>query len=249
MNGRLVLAVARGVMLYLPEMRSIARNLWNQGLKSFVVAAIIMTPLRSAVADWNWVPTGSMKPTILEGDMMFVNKLAYDLKVPFTLTRLAEWKTPQHEDITVFFSPEDNIRLVKRVVGCPGDRIELRNNVLFRNDEALESHAAQIGPFEHEIYEDPRPALAKEYGDGGPHWTLTLPNRSAVRDFGPIVVPEGQYFMMGDSRDNSHDSRFFGCVERKRIVGKAEGILVSFDKNHALLPRLGRFVSSLYGGV
>lgn len=233
-------------------LRSKVRNFWDRELKSFFLIALLMMPLRSAVADWNWVPTGSMKPTILEGDMVFVNKLAYDLKVPFTLTRLAEWSSPKHEDITVFFSPEDNVRLVKRVVGCPGDRIELRRSVLYRNGEALGYDAVQSGvadSFSREIFEDPQPLLSRERGETQSHWTLTLPNRAAMRDFGPIVVPEGQYFMMGDSRDNSHDSRFFGCVDQKRIVGKAEGILVSFDKNHSLLPRLGRFLSSLYSGV
>jgi len=227
-------------------------NFWFRELKPFVLIVLVMTPLRSAVADWNWVPTGSMKPTILEGDMVFVNKLAYDLKVPFTLTRLAEWNTPKHEDIIVFFSPEDNVRLVKRVVGCPGDQIELRSGVVYRNGEALATHPSKIRPegsVASEIFEDPQPLLSRERGETQSHWTLTLPNRAAMRDFGPIVVPEGRYFMMGDSRDNSHDSRFFGCVDQKLIVGKAEGIVVSFDKNHALLPRLGRFLSSLYSGV
>jgi signal peptidase I len=228
---------------------AMAGGIWRNVVKPFVFAAIIMTPLRSAVADWNWVPTGSMKPTILEGDMVFVNKLAYDLKVPFTLTHLAEWSVPQHEDIAVFFSPQDNVRLVKRVVGCPGDTIELRNNVLFRNGLALESDLTSAEPFRGEIYEDAHPLLSKEHGDGQTHWTLSLPSRMAVRNFGPVVVPADQYFMMGDSRDNSHDSRFFGCVERKRIVGKAQGVLVSLDKNHRFLPRLNRFLSSLYTGV
>jgi len=239
-------------MIKRQTLRSIFRKLWDRESRLLVLAVLVMLPLRSAVADWNWVPTGSMKPTILEGDMVFVNKLAYDLKAPFTLTRLAEWSTPKHEDIVVFFSPQDNKRLVKRVVGCPGDQIELRSNVVYRNGEALADNPSRIRPegsVAAEIFEDPQPVLSKERGETQSHWTLTLPNRSAVRDFGPVVVPDAQYFMMGDSRDNSHDSRFFGCVDQKLIVGKAEGILVSFDKNHALFPRIGRFLTSLYSGV
>src|SRR3954468_16239261 len=104
--------------------------LWREWIKPLALVALIVFPLKSALADWNWVPTGSMKPTILEGDLVFVNKLAYDLKVPFTLQRLAAWDDPARGDIAVFFSPHDGQRLVKRVVAVPGDTIELRNNVL-----------------------------------------------------------------------------------------------------------------------
>jgi len=91
--------------------------------------------------------------------------------------------------------------------------------------------------------------LALETGATQTHWTLSLPGRTALRNFGPITVPQNQYFMMGDSRDNSHDSRFFGCVDQSRIVGKAQRILVSFDKSHSFGPRFGRFLSNLYLGV
>src|SRR6185436_12530035 len=88
---------------------------------------------KSALADINIVPTGSMKPTILEGDVVFVNKLAYDLRVPFTFARVAHWSDPARGDIAVCFAPDDGTRLVKRVVGLPGDTIELRHDVLFLN--------------------------------------------------------------------------------------------------------------------
>ena len=84
--------------------------------------ALVMFSMRSSLADWYHVPTGSMKPTILEGDRVFVDKLAYDLKVPFTTWHLAEWSQPQRGDIVVFFSPKDGTRLVKRVIGLPGSR-------------------------------------------------------------------------------------------------------------------------------
>ena len=85
------------------------------------------------MADWNDVPTGSMKPTILEGDRVFVNKLAYDLKVPFTTWHITEWSNPHCGDIVVFFSPKDGKRLVKRVIGLPGDTVELQNERLVIN--------------------------------------------------------------------------------------------------------------------
>src|ERR1044071_8231489 len=127
-----------------------ARYLWRQWIKPFAFMAIIVFPLKSALADWNWVPSGSMKPTILEGDLVFVNKLAFDLKVPFTLWRLAEWSNPQRGDIVVFFSPKDGTRLVKRVIAGPGDAVELRNNVLYLNGKKSNYQLADVRPFAKE---------------------------------------------------------------------------------------------------
>jgi signal peptidase I len=222
-----------------------ARYLWREWIKPAACIAIILFPLRSALADWNWVPSGSMKPTILEGDLVFVNKLAYDLKVPFTLQRLAEWDNPARGDIVVFFSPYDGTRLVKRVVAVPGDTIELRNNVLLLNGKALAYEPVNARAYAKEIYEDARAVIAMEQGAGPSHLVMELPSLRALRTFDSITVPPGKYFMLGDSRDNSFDSRFWGFAERKQIVGKAKGVLLSFDKNHRYLPRLGRTFSSL----
>lgn len=222
-----------------------ARYLWREWIKPAASVAIIVFPLKSALADWNWVPTGSMKPTILEGDLVFVNKLAYDLKVPFTLQRLAGWDNPARGDIVVFFSPYDGTRLVKRVVAVPGDTIELRNNVLLLNGKAMAYESVNAQAYAKEIYEDARAVLAIEQGGGPSHLVMALPSRRAARTFDAITVPPGKYFMLGDSRDNSFDSRYWGFVERKQIVGKANRVLLSFDKNHHYVPRLGRTFSSL----
>ena len=104
---------------------------------SLIAAIIIATSFESAIAEMNKVPTRSMNPTILEGDRIFVNKLAYDLKIPYTTIHLAEWGNPQRGDITVLYSPEDGTRLVKRIIGVPGDRIEMRNNRLIINGEKV----------------------------------------------------------------------------------------------------------------
>src|SRR5215210_4682828 len=106
--------------------------------RPFVFVVLIVLSFRSSIADWNDVPTGSMKPTILEGDRIFVNKLAYDLKVPFTTWHLAQWDNPRRGEVVVFYSPQDGVRLVKRVIGEPGDVIELRNNQLFVNGQAAD---------------------------------------------------------------------------------------------------------------
>jgi signal peptidase I len=225
--------------------RKAAHYLWQEWLRPVAVTAAILFPLRSAVADWNWVPTGSMKPTILEGDLVFVNKLAYDLKVPFTCWHLAEWDNPSRGDIVVFFSPKDGTRLVKRVIAGPGDTIEMHDNVLFINGRKLDYEPSASHHFDGEIYEDSQPIVARERNQDDAHWVMALPSRAAMRSFPLLTVPSGKYFVMGDSRDNSFDSRYFGVVDRKQIVGRANRVLLSLDKNHFYVPRLKRFLSAL----
>ena len=108
--------------------------LWTEW-RTLILFLVVMVLFRSAIADWNQVPTGSMKPTILEGDRVVVNKLAYDLKVPFTTWHLAEWAQPSRGEIVTFYSPADDNLLIKRVIGVPGDVISMRNNQLFINEE------------------------------------------------------------------------------------------------------------------
>jgi signal peptidase I len=117
-------------------------NVWKQWLRPLAVSAALVLPAKSSLADLNWVPTGSMKPTILEGDMIYVNKLAYDLKVPFTLMHLAEWSEPQKGDIVVLFSPEDGMRLVKRVIAGPGDTIAMKGDVVLLNGTTAKTRAS-----------------------------------------------------------------------------------------------------------
>src|SRR5436305_556722 len=118
-------------------LRARARQFWRKEIRPLAITALIIFAARSSFADWNKVPTGSMKPTILEGDRVFVNKMAYDLKVPFTTLHLAEWSGPKRGDIVVFYSPKDGMRLVKRTVGLPGDTVELRDDELIINGEKI----------------------------------------------------------------------------------------------------------------
>ena len=221
------------------------RDLWHGWVKPFALFFLIMAPLRSAVVDWNWVPSGSMKPTILEGDLVLVNKLSYDLKVPFTTRHLAQWGGPARGDIVVFFSPRDGTRLVKRVIGLPGDTVELRNDVLVLNGVPQTYSIRDPKGFMRDVFEDRSPVVAVEHLGSCDHYVMALPGRAALRTFGPYVVPPGRYFMMGDSRDNSTDSRFIGTVARDQIVGRAGAVIVSFDMGRYLLPRLGRIAHGL----
>jgi signal peptidase I len=227
-------------------LRSRARNFWRKEIRPLLTLALVMFSIRSSLADWNDVPSGSMRPTILEGDRIFVNKLAYDLKVPFTTLHLAEWSNPQRGDIVVFYSPHDEKRLVKRVIGLPGDTIELRNNALVINGQPVEYQ-----PIAEKLLRDiPATAragrvFASEQLPGRTHAVAGNPALRALRDFTPYRVPEGQYFMMGDNRDDSFDSRYWGPVERKRIVGRASAVVMSLNKSNYWLPRWQRFFTSL----
>lgn len=222
--------------------RHAARWFWREWAKPVLTIGLAVTAFRSAIADWNDVPTGSMKPSILEGDRVLVNKLAYDLKVPYTRKHLAEWAEPQRGDVVVFFSPHDGQRLVKRVIGRPGDRVALRDNRLLLNGQPVEYSLLESARLERLQAESREPGpIALEELPEHPHAILTAPQRPAMRSFAEITVPAGAYFVMGDNRDNSFDSRYFGCVARERIVGRATYVVASVDRTRSYLPRWGRF--------
>jgi signal peptidase I len=212
---------------------------------SFMVALLIATSFKSAIADWNDIPSGSMKPTILIGDRVFVNKLAYDLKIPYTTLHIAEWSNPKRGDIVVFYSPEDGKRLIKRVIGLPGDTLGMYQNRLFINEKFIKYeplHGTNIDQIE--IDQQSEQVFLNENLMGKQHSVMFLPSRPSLNTFAPVTIPEGQYFMMGDNRDNSADSRFFGFVKRKLIVGRATKVVIS-RKGSFLYPRWNRFFREL----
>jgi len=222
------------------------RWFWREWVRPLLVVALVLGSFRSAIADWNDVPTGSMKPTILEGDRVFVNKLAYDLRIPFTSWRVAGWADPKRGDIVVLLSPHDGKRLVKRVVGVPGDVVELRKNRLVVNGQA-----AGYGPADARVMEDlgdDRPATAvveTETESGRSHAVMVNPMTPSMPTFRPVTVPSGRYLVMGDNRDNSFDSRWFGFVDRGRILGEVTTVVVSVDIHDHYVPRWKRFLTPL----
>lgn len=218
---------------------------WREWLRSTLVIVLVITSFRSAIADWNDVPTGSMKPTILEGDRIVVNKLAYDLRVPYSTFRVFSWADPTRGDIIVLKSPADETRLVKRVVGVPGDEIAMLQNRLVVNGEVLAY--APLDPnlaigFENQ---ESNRILAEEDLVGERHAVMITTSQLSLRTFGPIVVPDDQYFVMGDNRDESLDSRHFGFVERGKILGRATAVAASVDPSRSFIPRWQRFFHAL----
>ncbi len=219
--------------------------IWRGWGFSLVIALLIATSFKSAIADWNDIPSGSMKPTILIGDRIFVNKLSYDLKIPYTTLHLARWADPQRGDIVVFYSPKDGKRLIKRVVGVPGDTLAMHENRLFINGQFVKYESLhkeiidRIGLDQQSHY-----LFFNENLTGKQHAVMFLPSRPSLNTFDPVIIPDGQYFMMGDNRDNSADSRFFGFVDRKLIVGRATMVVISREGSF-LHPRWSRFFRDL----
>jgi signal peptidase I len=158
---------------------------WRSSLAILAALALLV----GSVAEVNRVPSASMRPTLLEGDRIWVNKLAYALHIPFTTIALLEWAAPERGDVVVFFAPGDSKRCVKRVIGAPGDRVDI----------------------------------------GGQS----------------VLVPQRHYFVLGDNRNQSVDSRCFGCVQQEQIVGKVTGMVISFDRANCYWPRWPRFLRSI----
>lgn len=223
------------------------KRFWKDTIYPLGVMVLILCCLRSAVADWNVVPTGSMKPSIIERDRIFVNKLAYDLKFPFTKIHLLEWGNPKRGEVVVFDNPKDGVRMVKRVIGEPGDTIELRNNVLIVNGKV-----ASYGSLEDDtrdqvqLKERATHDYLREQMDGQSHPIIRTPDTYSPKStFGPVTVPAGQYFLMGDNRDNSADSRWWGFCPRKNIVGRSSAVVLSLDYDDNYLPRSQRWFRSI----
>jgi signal peptidase I len=214
----------------------------NRGFIAFLICFGLM---RTAVADWNPIPSGSMRPTLLEGDVVLVNRVAYDLKLPLTELVLAHLGDPRRGDVVTFFSPRNGDRLIKRVVGLPGDVVEMRDEHLLINGQAVAYSDAQ-GIREQLSSGNSVPAVrATEHLQGRDHQVQVMPTVMAASNFGPVTVPAGQYFMLGDNRDNSADSRYIGFVPRAKLIGRAHRVLVSADILDKWQPRLSRWVSPI----
>lgn len=164
------------------------------------------------------------------------------MRVPATTVWLKRGSDPRRGDVVVFSSPEDGTKLVKRLIGLPGDVIEMRDEALYINHRRMAyARLPDVPPgtllqatatLPHELWSEALP--------GREHTVMVLPEVRALRSFGPITVPQDHYLMLGDNRDNSRDSRYFGLVPRKNLIARASHVALSFDPDHWYMPRVAR---------
>ncbi|WP_020655083.1 signal peptidase I [Massilia niastensis] len=212
--------------------------------KGFLMFMFLFGVFRTAVADWNPIPSASMRPNLLEGDVVFVNRLAFDLKIPLTDVVVARLGEPGRGDVVTFSSPTDGTRLIKRILAVPGDVIEMRDDRLVVNGAEARYEVAEIT--REAVRGRQMDAIRMDETVAGTRQRIqVLPQKAALRSFGPVRIPADQFLMLGDNRDDSGDSRFIGLVPREKLIGRAERILVSADYQGNWMPRPDRFGKSL----
>jgi signal peptidase I len=172
-------------------------------IEPIVIAVLIALFIRAFIVQAFKIPSSSMEPTLLVGDHLLVNKFIYGIRIPYTDIKFFQYKRPQRGDIIVFIFPKDRKKdFIKRVIGTEGEKVVILHNKIYINEKLIDD------PWGH----------------------FTMP-RSTIEDYGPVKVPEGSLFVMGDNRDNSQDSRFWGFVKISEVKGKAFIIYFSWDSN------------------
>ena len=198
----------------------------------FILFVVLLFSFRSSVADWYYVPTGSMEPTIYVGDRVIVDKSAYTLEIPFTDVVLAKTGAVNRGDIVIINSHAADTRLIKRVVAVEGDTVRLEENRLSINGEKASVEAKGSSLFLENILGHTR--------------TIALnPLPSPAKSFNAVTVPKGHVLALGDNRNNSVDSRYYGFVPVEEIQGKANYVAFSLDTEDMYLPRRERFFTAL----
>jgi len=219
------------------RIRRYFRAFWVENRQFFALLCCIVF-FKSAIADLSSISGASMQPTLLDGDKVWVNKLAYDVKIPFTEISLARVDDPERGDIVIIDSKRADKRLVKRIVGLPGDTIYMQNNTLVINGV----------PADYEVVSrDANSIIISEVLPNMEH-QARLSNRfvnRSTRSYGPTVVPEDQYFVLGDNRDNSADSRVYSFVPREELIGRSSSVVFSLDSHNNYLPRGERFLEGI----
>ena len=195
----------------------------REWVESIAIALILALFVRTFVVQAFKIPSGSMEPTLLIGDHLLVNKFLYGTKIPFTDIKVMPIREPERGDVVVFVYPVDPSKdFIKRAIGLPGDKVEVRNKKVYVNDIAIS---------------DPHAHFADD---------TIIPMGSDPRDnFGPVTVPPDSLFVMGDNRDRSYDSRFWGFVRKSEIKGKAFILYWSWDRDR-FLPRVLRIGNLIY---
>ncbi len=185
------------------------KTLFKDYLEPILVAVLIALFIRAFVVQAFKIPSGSMEPTLLVGDHLLVSKFIYGIRIPYTNIKLFQWRKPQRGDVIVFIYPKDPSKdFIKRVIGTEGEKVQILQNKIYINDRLIDD---PWGHFEK---------------DGLPEYVL-----KEMGNFGPVVVPHGSLFVLGDNRDNSQDSRFWGFLGVNAVLGKAFILYFSWNGN------------------
>ena len=237
-------------------------NVWKEWrTTTFVLLAILI--VRSSIFNWYNIPSSSMNPTLINGDVVTVNMLAYDVMIPFTNTSIITLNEPEYADIVGVFI--DDTRYVKRVIGKPNDKIKMINNIVYVNGVSLKQEEISMdlnylplahgeAKFKFKSYNETHSGhtypIVKAYGIENPNDPKTIQmfpkalTDKIITDFDEITIPEGQYFVMGDNRNLSKDSRILGTVSRDNIIGQING--VAFNYKSLWTPEIGlRFMNNV----
>lgn len=197
--------------------------------RGFLLFLFLIFFFRTAYADWSPVPSGSMEPTIFPGDYLWVDKTSFGPTLPFFNKQVITWSRPTRGDIITFVPPHTDNLFVKRVVAVPGDTIRVEGVKVYINGEQIEQQLAEVTD---------TAVIGKEVLEGKEH-RIKLSKDKEIPYIGKdINIPEGKYFVMGDHRNNSADSRYWGFVDQERIMGKVTSIALSFSKERKLFERV-----------
>ncbi|MDX1646935.1 MAG: signal peptidase I [Longimicrobiales bacterium] len=195
--------------------------------KSVAIAVVLFLVLRTFLVQTFVITSGSMEDTLLVGDMLLVNRAAIGSRIPATNLRVPGYSEPEVGDVLVFDPPhEPDLKLIKRLVGMPGDTLEMRNRVLYKNGQVVDEPYVVHADKADEAH--PWMSWQREYLLDGMDPTAYAPTRD---NWGPLVVPEAHYFMLGDNRENSFDSRYWGPLEAWRLEGRAVFTYYSYNKD------------------
>lgn len=240
-------------------MKQTLLTIWRE-YRGLVLFMILMAVFRSSAADWNYIPSGSMRPSIIEGDRVLVNKMAYDINIPFINRSIVHLADPKRGDVVVFESEAAGKRLIKRVIGVPGDNVTVIGNRLVLNGIPMgyevvghdqgglvfqEQPDSLSGDNSERLIKtgETRIALPDASQDQKSSWLELNENSSVARQ--SFNVPRDHYFVMGDHRNNSADSRYYGFVPRDEIIGRSKRVVLSHDREKFYLPRKGRWMEPL----